>query len=233
MAIALAALVVAAAGSATAASRQLFTGADVKNASLTGADVKNSSLTGTDVRNGSIGVRDLAPSARTVVGASGSAGPQGPPGPAGLAAVAPSTPLASIGGDTQAIPNGTDTEIDLTETTVGIVSEDPDGMHDNVVNPARLTPRSPGFYTLQVTVAWTANATGDRELRVLHRFANGSISSPVARQSADASALVQSAGFLLRIDPGDSVAVTARQTSGASLNLNPINVSIVRSAPLR
>jgi hypothetical protein len=233
MAVALAALVVAAAGSATAASRQLFTGADVKNASLTGADVKNASLTGADVRNGSIGVGDLAPATRTAIGAAGSPGPQGPPGPPGAAAVAPPTPLASIGGDVQSIPNVTDTEVAWTETTVGIDSEDPDGMHDNVVNPGRLTPPSPGFYTLQVTVAWTANATGDRELRVLRRLANGTKSSPVARESADASALTQSAGFLVRIDPGDSVAVTARQTSGAPLNLVPIQISLVRSAPLR
>ncbi len=231
MAVALAALVVATAGSATAASRRLFTGADVKNATLTGADVRNASLTGADVRNGSIGLSDLGAAARDAIDAPGPQGPAGPTGPAG--AVAP-VPLADIGGDSQAIPDATTTEIVWTEAVAGVAAQDPDGMHDDAVNPSRLTPPSPGFYTVQVTVVWTQNAVGDRELRVVRRPAGGGVeSSPVARQTGDASAIAQNASFLVRIEAGDAIAVTARQGSGAPLNLNPIRISLVRSAPLR
>lgn len=234
MAVALAALAVATAGSATAVTRQLLTGADVRNGTLSGADVRNASLTGADVRNGSLGLVDLGQAVRSAIAAPGPRGPVGPAGPAGPAAAAAPVPLADIGGDTQPIPDTTTTEIVWKEGATGIASEDPDAMHDDLVSPTRLTPASPGFYTVQVTVVWTQNATGDRELRVVRHLAAGGVeSSPVARQSGDASAITQNASFLVRIEAGDSVAVSARQVSGAPLNLNPIRISLVRSAPLR
>ena len=234
MAVALAALVVAAAGSATAASRQLFTGGDIRNASLTGADVLNGSLTGVDVRNGSIRLGDLAPGARRAI-RTGSPGPQGPPGPPGAATAATSpTPVASIDGDTQPIPTATTTRIAWNEATTGTGAADPDGMHDDAVNPDRLTPPTPGFYTVQAAVAWSANAVGERELRIRRNLAGGGLQSfPVARQDADGSAIAQNASFLVRIDPGDSISVEVRQSSGADLNLNPIQVSVTLAAPLR
>jgi len=237
MAVALAALVAAAAGSATAASRQLFTGGDIQNASLTGADVANASLTGADVRNGTIGLVDLTRPARRAIGASGSPGPQGPPGPpgtAGTAAISPPTPVASIGGDTQPIPSGTTTRVAWNEANTVLGALDPDGMHDDAVNADRLTPPSPGLYTVHVAVVWPANATGERELRIRRNLAAGGLqSSPVARQAADGSAIAQNGSFLVRIDPGDSVSVEVRQNSGVDLNLNPIQVSIAFAAPLR
>lgn len=83
-AVALVALVLAAAGSATAASG-LITGKSVKNSSLTGVDVKNSSLTGSDVKNGSLGPSDLSASAKaTLQGAKGDPGAKGDKGDAGV-----------------------------------------------------------------------------------------------------------------------------------------------------
>ena len=234
MAVTLAALVVAAAGSATAASRQLFTGSDIRNASLTGADVLNGSLTGADVRNGSIRLGDLAPAARSAI-RTGSPGPQGPPGPPGAAAsTPPPTPVANMGGDNQAIPTATTTRVAWSEAISGLGAADPDGMHSDTVNPDRLTPPSPGFYTVQATVVWSANVVGERELRIRRNLAGGGLqSSPVAREAADTSAIAQSASFLVRIDPGDSVSVEARQNSGGDLNINPIQVSVTLAAPLR
>jgi hypothetical protein len=55
--VSIVALVVACAGTATAA--VLITGKQVKNSSLAGIDVKNSSLTGIDIKNGSLKGLDL------------------------------------------------------------------------------------------------------------------------------------------------------------------------------
>ena len=90
--IAALALVLATAGTATAA--KLITGkqvkngtiksADVGNSSLTGKDIKNRSLTGTDVKDGSLGAVDLSPAALAALkGQPGAPGAKGEPGPAG------------------------------------------------------------------------------------------------------------------------------------------------------
>src|SRR6476660_2403644 len=67
------AVVVACAGSATAASL------------ITGAQIKNGSITGLDIKRGSVQRSDLAPNARPKAssGRSGSQGPAGPAGPKG------------------------------------------------------------------------------------------------------------------------------------------------------
>ena len=70
MAVALAALTVATAGTATAA-----------RALLTGADVKNGSLTGADIRAGSLTLSNLSPAARAAL--RGRRGPAGRPGAPG------------------------------------------------------------------------------------------------------------------------------------------------------
>lgn len=81
--ISVVALVVASAGSATAAS--LISGKQVKNNSLTGADIKNSSLRGADIRNRSLTQSDLSTATvNALKGKQGPAGPAGPQGPQGL-----------------------------------------------------------------------------------------------------------------------------------------------------
>ena len=89
MGVALAALVLAMAGTGMAARSYVVSsgsqirdgtvsGADIRNASLTGAAVRNRSLTGTDIRDGSLSASDF--------GGALPPGPQGPPGPKGDAA---------------------------------------------------------------------------------------------------------------------------------------------------
>lgn len=78
MMVAFVALMVAAGGSATAAT--LITGAQIRNNSITGADVKSSSLSGSDIKNKSLSPADFKGS---VQGPAGPAGPAGSPGPAG------------------------------------------------------------------------------------------------------------------------------------------------------
>ncbi len=241
IAIALAALVVAAGGSATAATRVLITGGDIRNATLTGVDVRNASLTGADIRDGSIALRDLAPSARRTIGAQGVPGPQGPQGPAGApgnsgatAAVPVPTPLASLDGGAQLIPSGRTTAVNWNEAADPNDAVDPDAMHSDDVNPDRLTPPIPGFYAVHVAVSWPANAVGDRELRIRRTSAGGGIREvPLARQAADGSSLVQNGSHLVRIDAGASISVLVRQGSGAELTLNPVRVSVTLTAPLR
>ncbi|MDQ4055248.1 MAG: hypothetical protein M3237_21480 [Actinomycetota bacterium] len=58
-------LVVALAGSATAA--KLITGKDIKNNTVTTKDITNSSLKGADVKDGSLGPADLSASTKNVV----------------------------------------------------------------------------------------------------------------------------------------------------------------------
>ena len=91
--LALIALMVALAGTGTAARQALLTGRDVKDNSLTGADIRNNSLRGADIRNGSLQYADLSRSTRNrlraaagATGARGAQGDRGPAGPSGSAA---------------------------------------------------------------------------------------------------------------------------------------------------
>jgi hypothetical protein len=63
--VAVAVLVVALAGSATAA--KLITGKTIKNNTVTTQDIKNQSLTGADVKDGALSAADLAPNAKNQV----------------------------------------------------------------------------------------------------------------------------------------------------------------------
>lgn len=91
MVVAVVALVVACAGSATAAT--LITGKQIKNSSITGKDVKNKSITGKDIkgrlagRTGSQGAQGAqgATGSQGATGAQGATGSQGPTGAAGSA----------------------------------------------------------------------------------------------------------------------------------------------------
>lgn len=60
LAVSIAALVIASAGTATAASVLITSSSQVKANSLNGTDIQNGSLTGVDIKNGSINAGDLA-----------------------------------------------------------------------------------------------------------------------------------------------------------------------------
>lgn len=83
MAVALAALLFAMAGTGLAAQRYVVsTSSQIKNGAVTGADVRNGSLTGNDIKSGSLTARSFDGS---IKGQTGPAGPQGATGPAGVA----------------------------------------------------------------------------------------------------------------------------------------------------
>jgi hypothetical protein len=80
MLLAVAAVVIATTGSATAAS--LITSSQIANNSITGTDIRNNTVTGRDVRNRSLLSNDFK-RGQIPVGPRGSTGPAGPPGAAG------------------------------------------------------------------------------------------------------------------------------------------------------
>jgi hypothetical protein len=89
MLVAVVAIVMATAGSVTAAG--VITGSDIRNNTITSSDVRDGTLTSRDVRNGSLLAKDfragqLPQGPRGLTGATGPRGPagaQGPSGPAG------------------------------------------------------------------------------------------------------------------------------------------------------
>jgi hypothetical protein len=112
----------------------------------------------------------------------------------------------------QSVPNATDTPIVL-ETEAW----DTDGMHDLVVNNARVVAKTAGLYLVSGFVQWLPNATGFRQLSV--RVNGAPTALGAARASApsgtdDTNQLV--VGHLL-LAAGDYVELFAYQTSGAPL----------------
>jgi hypothetical protein len=110
MVIAMAAVVLASAGSATAA--RLITGKQIRDGSVTSGDIRNRSLTGQDIKSRSVEASDLSASALRFGAASsapvpapaGPAGPAGPPGapgapgPTGIAQIVTVTDTGVAGG---------------------------------------------------------------------------------------------------------------------------------------
>ena len=78
--VSLIALFVALGGGATAASKVLFTGADIKNKSVTGKDIKNKTIGRKHLNNRALAMID---SSKTVAGAKGAKGTKGDRGPRG------------------------------------------------------------------------------------------------------------------------------------------------------
>lgn len=103
MLVSIVAVVIACAGSATAAS--LITGAQVKNGSLTGSDVKDHSLTGRDFRGSVRGPRGLR-------GLRGPIGPQGIQGPKGDTGATPAIHIIRESSGLVTIPAGQSIRVD-------------------------------------------------------------------------------------------------------------------------
>lgn len=142
MLVAILAVVLACAGTATAA--KLLTGADIKNSSLTGADIKNKSL----------GIGELT--AAAVSGLKGATGPAGPQGAAG-AAGAPGAPGdKGDKGDTGAQgERGPSNAFVITDDNHGIEEADPGS---EIVLQKTLPA---GSYVVQAKFALRDKAAGD------------------------------------------------------------------------
>jgi hypothetical protein len=196
--VAIVAVVIAAAGTATAAT--LITGADVKNGSLTGADVKNGSLSGSDVRNRSLGISDISLSARNALhgqrGAAGSNGTAGAKGATGASGVTGSTGSSGATGATGApgtttvsAPGGgftgTNPNVTFTGSGVTIAADANSGgsLEFTGLNGKKLTDLAQLQYTAEYTQTGTDQGGGMPYLRVfLDNDATDVIFSPNTQQ---------------------------------------------------
>ena len=92
------------------------------------------------------------------------------------------------------------------------------GMWEGVTNPSRLTANRPGWYSVKGYVSFAANATGDRELRIIK---NGAAAAIVGRASVKSATLITALQVHARVylNVGDYVQLVANQTSTAALDM--------------
>ena len=112
----------------------------------------------------------------------------------------------------QSIPDNVDTPLNF-----NVERFDTDNIHDNAPTPARLTCKTAGKYRISACVNFTATATGYTELELVINS-----TSIIAKDVSPAnSAIGESLNFtiLYNLAVGDYVHLTAKQSSGGSLNL--------------
>lgn len=99
---------------------------------------------------------------------------------------------------------------------------DGEGMHDNATNPERITVSVPGWYQVDYTLVYAANATGVRQGRVI---SGGGTIPGGDSQGAGVSGETTPVGgsCVVYVAAGDHVRIETRQTSGGALNLNRPN----------
>jgi hypothetical protein len=181
MGVALAAIVIASTGSATAAT--LITGGQVRNSSLSGADVRDESLTGKDVKNlgtgdvkdGTLLAKDFRAGQLPGANGTGAVGPRGEQGPTGArgetGAAGPAGPAGAKGDAGQAGANGTtgapgtdgtDGQDGLSASKAGVVVAT--GMLANTVYKSQVAITLPRFGTLlaQASIGLRAGANAAR-----------------------------------------------------------------------
>jgi hypothetical protein len=117
----------------------------------------------------------------------------------------------------------------LTSTVVVLLLDserfDTETIHDNAVNHSRLTCKTAGIYAIDGSAVFEANATGNRQLKIL---LNGtteidSVNVPAAGGAADTHLSVST---IYQLAVNDYVELAVRQTSGVTLNVLQVgNVS--------
>lgn len=115
------------------------------------------------------------------------------------------------------IPNATDTVLTFNGERY---DTDPNGeIHSTASNTSRLTCRTAGKYLVAASVAFAANATGSRFLRLL---VNGSIYIAIVSSHGNSAALdtLLIAAAFYDLAAGDYVEADVHQTSGGALNVN-------------
>lgn len=114
----------------------------------------------------------------------------------------------------QSINNGAPTRVDFQVETY-----DTYGMHDTGSNITRLTCVVPGLYLVGGSVAFLANAAGQRTIEIT-RFVSSTfyVASQTAPGSAGLNTILSVTG-LVRMVAGDYVELFATQSSGAPLNI--------------
>lgn len=128
--------------------------------------------------------------------------------------------LRALGGG-QSIPNSTETAL-----TFNSEDYDTDAQHDNATNNSRLTCVIPGTYLVQARTVFTANATGQRELRLKR---NGSVSYfdlDVAKGDASVPTFLR-AQAIMQFSVGGYVEATVTQNSGGALSVGSYSDSVL------
>lgn len=122
------------------------------------------------------------------------------------------TPGARVTGNAQSMPGGF-TDISFTGERY-----DTDAIHDNAVNPTRLTCKTAGKYLIVGQVEWATNATGDRGLGIRKNGANFFAVNYVKALSGIPT--YQIVSTILDLTVNDYVTLAADQSSGAGLFIN-------------
>ncbi len=142
-----------------------------------------------------------------------------------LSSSSAASPTVSVGTTTnQAIPNNA-----VRKVTWNAESFDTNAFHDNASNSTRLTINESGIYQINATIAWEANAAGDRLLTIVKNGSQTQLTdteTPVAGSSTS-----QSLSGILELAQGDFVEVTVFQSSGTELDLIstvPMQFSMVK-----
>lgn len=90
-------------------------------------------------------------------------------------------------------------------------------MWEGVTNPTRITSNRPGWYRVIGQVDWAANATGDRDIRIVK---NGAAAAILGQSIVKSATLTtgQIVEALVYLGVGDYVELVLNQTSTAGLN---------------
>jgi hypothetical protein len=113
---------------------------------------------------------------------------------------------------------------DSTETLVlwGADVEDTSDLHSTSVNTGLITIKRPGAYHLIAKILWTGNATGVRQIF----FQKNGTDLTGAKAEIPGMAVnhtLSMSWVTVRLNAGDTLGVSVRQTSGTSLNILSMN----------
>jgi hypothetical protein len=119
----------------------------------------------------------------------------------------------------QSIANATWVPVDWNVETI-----DSQGMHSTSSNTELIVPNGAGWYLVTATIAFSANATGIRAIRILvsGNTAQGGHAQVAASNNADALNSV-SVSCVVYMSATDNVKVEAYQNSSGALNVLRIN----------
>jgi hypothetical protein len=107
---------------------------------------------------------------------------------------------------------------------------DTDSMHSYTTTPEVFRIVQPGIYTINARIEWLpGNGVGDRTLE--YRENGNEYTTRLAKVPAHTYTIEQEGSFVRRLDPGDTIRFSARQTSGESLGVLGRHVSIIWVGP--